>query len=96
MSPRTLYEFGEGGRFSRDPNELHFIRRVKCHMLHAVVARTTSLCTRDILVTGDETKDKACPTFRNRTMMGSSLRSSRSLAATSIENTLKTDLMSAE
>ena len=65
-------------------------------MLHAVVARTTSLYARDILVTEDETDNRAWVTFRNRIMMGSSLRSSRSVAATSIENTLKTVLMSAE
>jgi hypothetical protein len=41
-----------GCRDSRDPNELHFIRRVKCHMLHAVVARTASLYACDVLVTG--------------------------------------------
>ena len=91
-----LHEVDEAGRLSQDQNELHFIRGVKCHMLHAVVARTTSLCARDILVTGDETNNKAWVTFRNRMMMGSSLRSSRSVAATSIENTLKTVLISAE
>ena len=91
-----LYEFDKGGRYSRDPNELHFIRRVKCNMLHAVVTRSASLYAHDSLVTGIKKDGTAWLTFRKRTMMGSSLRSSRSLAATSMENAFKTDLTSAE
>jgi hypothetical protein len=42
----------KGGRCLRSPDELYFILGVEYYMLHAVIARTASLCARDSLVTG--------------------------------------------
>ena len=54
MSSRMPHESENGVGYSWDPNELDLICRVKCYMLHSVVARTASLCVRDILVTGSK------------------------------------------